>query len=75
MTIYKDNLDTKLGVTFYRRDPQEGSSESSAIVSRLTDPTSPAFGQLAVGSSSVMTLRVKNMSKVETPLVFRGLLQ
>ena len=49
MTIYKDNLDTKLGVTFYRRDPQEGSSESSAIVSRLTDPTSPAFGQLAVG--------------------------
>ena len=48
VTIYKESIETKLGVTFYRRDPQEGSGDNSAIISRLTG-VGPAAGVLAIG--------------------------
>jgi len=46
--IYKEKKDTKLGVTFYRRDPQDGGVPEAAIISRL-GATGPAVGKLEVG--------------------------
>ena len=46
--LYKESKDSKLGVTFYRRDPQEGGVPEAAIISRL-GATGPAVGKLFVG--------------------------
>jgi len=46
--IYKETRDTKLGVTFYRSDPQDGGHNNSAIISKLND-SGPAWGVLHVG--------------------------
>lgn len=46
--VYKDTKDSKLGITFFRRDPQEGGHEASAIISRI-GATGPAAGVLEVG--------------------------
>ncbi len=46
--LYKESKDSKLGVTFYRRDPQDGGVPEAAIISRL-GATGPAVGKLQVG--------------------------
>ena len=46
--LYKESKDSKLGVTFYRRDPQEGGVPEAAIISRL-GATGPAVGKLFIG--------------------------
>jgi len=48
VNVYKENKDTKLGVTFYRRDPQDNAVPNAAIISRL-GAAGPAAGKLAVG--------------------------
>ena len=51
-TLYKESKDTKLGITFFRRDPQESASTDSALVSRI-GATGPAAGKLHVGERVV----------------------
>ena len=63
VTVYKETRDTKLGVTFYRRDPQEGGHKDSAIISKLNNE-GPAAGLLRVGER---ILRVQG-HEVEGPL-------
>ena len=46
--LYKESKDSKLGVTFYRRDPQEGGVPEAAIISQL-GATGPAVGKLFIG--------------------------
>ena len=54
-TVYKDTKDTKLGITFFRRDPQDDAPPDSAIVSRI-GATGPAAGKLNVGER-IMTVQ------------------
>ena len=49
------NQDTKLGITFFRRDPQEAASSRSALISRI-GASGPAAGKLQVGER-VMTVQ------------------
>ena len=42
VTLYKDTKDTKLGITFFRRDPQDGAQPGSAIISRIGATDRPA---------------------------------
>lgn len=62
-TLYKDTRDTKLGITFFRRDPQDSASPDSAIISRI-GATGPAAGKLNVGER-IMTVQGV---RVEGPL-------
>ena len=55
VTLYKDTKDTKLGITFFRRDPQDGAQPGSAIISRI-GATGPAAGLLNVGER-IMTVQ------------------
>lgn len=54
-TLYKESKDTKLGITFFRRDPQEAASSGSALISRI-GASGPAAGKLQVGER-VMTVQ------------------
>ena len=54
-TLYKESKDSKLGITFFRRDPQENASMDSALISRIS-PTGPAAGKLFVGER-IMTVQ------------------
>ena len=62
-TLYKETRDTKLGITFFRRDPQDNAAADAAIVSRI-GPTGPAAGKLNVGER-IMTVQGV---RVEGPL-------
>jgi len=54
-TLYKESKDTKLGITFFRRDPQDAASRDSALISRI-GASGPAAGKLNVGER-VMTVQ------------------
>jgi hypothetical protein len=54
-TLYKESKDTKLGITFFRRDPQDAASRDSALISRIGS-MGPAAGKLHVGER-VMTVQ------------------
>ena len=54
-TLYKESKDTKLGITFFRRDPQDNASRDSALISRI-GAAGPAAGKLSVGER-VMTVQ------------------
>ena len=63
VTLYKEDKDTKLGITFFRRDPQDGASGNSALVSRIS-PSGLAANELSVGER---IMSVQGVS-VEGPL-------
>jgi len=63
ITLYKEAKESKLGVTFFRRDPQEGASPESAIISRIGS-NGAASGKLEMGER---ILKV-NGTIVEGPL-------
>lgn len=63
ITLYKDSRDTKLGVTFFRRDPQDNASPGSAIVSRI-NAQGAAHGKLEMGERIYQV----NGTAVEGPL-------
>lgn len=48
VSVYKESKDTKLGITFFRRDPQDDAPPNSAIVSRI-GAQGPAKDILEVG--------------------------
>lgn len=59
--IYKEKKESKLGVTFYRKDPQEGGQEHAAIVSRLAQ-NAVSEGKLQPGERimSIQGMAVQN---------------